>query len=463
MSQRTPTPDINRIWSTQAEVDRWMNIWIQHLRLQMEHNPNHPGHQQETLDAYQSTRDRLNDRDEAHWLQFHHETLREEFKTRHDLVAVLNVFNRHACRDAIHLGLTSSDVTETAQQIAVLDSLERITGLVESLQDQLLRSAVSGEQNAVRMVGRTHGQPAQLTTVAYRAYASTVQALGTWARRLDSAVEQYWMRFPGGAVGTGADLQRVLEGWGRGPRDTQLPREIEDGTPTELQHYADQLATRLGFNQSGLVGRQTGDRIQDLHLVGSMVELSLIARQWATDRRLEVMLGHGQEAHEGPDQVGSSAMPHKHNPILCERVVALSSLTPGYYAQMATMGTNEWLEGDVSTSAARRKLWPQLFQTVAEMLVNWSAAIEAWEPDRESIAADVQRHRSKVATGAWLQLLVERGFARTTAHEILRRLGDDLTSIGDLTDGQISVAELVQARLEVLEGPMGRAITREDL
>jgi adenylosuccinate lyase len=85
------------------------------------------------------------------------------------------------------------------------------------------------------------------------------------------------------------------------------------------------------------------------------------------------------------------------------------------------MTTNEWLEGDVSTSAARKRFWPQMFGEVDELLDTWQTAITLWEPDEEALEADLDASDYEMRSGLWLQRLVNLGVARVAAHEWLRR------------------------------------------
>lgn len=374
----------------------------------MEADPKHNGHQEvnglNALQAYRNATDRL-DADSflapGRWSQYLEAIDNRERETRHEVVAVIQTLNLLAQRDEIHYGLTSSDITEVAQQIAIQDSCGVIWKQVGELVE-LLAAETKRHRDTV-IVGRTHGQPAQLTTLGMR-YASVLNGLLDWAVEFERTTNDYGMRPPGGAVGTGADLMRVLG---------------TDQAATAAR-YVVQLGARLGFRQVADITRQTFTRQEDLTIVHQLTQLALLARGWATDRRLEAMLGTGREV--GPDtQVGSSAMATKSNPVKSERTNALTSLIFGRYTQLLHMASSEWLEGDVSSSAARKQFWPGLFGEIEELISTWQTAITLWEPDEGMIEAEREVSCYEVRTGTLLHLLVqEHGWSRTRAHEAIR-------------------------------------------
>jgi len=113
-------------------------------------------------------------------------------------------------------------------------------------------------------------------------------------------------------------------------------------------------------------------------------------------------------------------MAHKTNPVLCERICSLTSVTRSHYTGLAEIAGQGWLEGDVSTSAARRLLLPQLFSNVSAILINWRDAADRWEPDCKRLSQELELHAQEVSTGALLHHLVESGVPRSEAHERLR-------------------------------------------
>jgi len=487
MSNRTPTPEIDRIWSQVEQLNRWHRLWIEHLDAQTGLNPRHPAGPDGDLRAYRAAAALYPDQygklpnwnDQVDWA---------EQKTRHDLVAALQVFNSKAGANTAHLGLTSHDIVDVATQIAIVQSLEQVIEQASVLARDLADAAGMWDDQLV--VARTHGRPAQLTSYGHR-IATIVSPLLDWIDRARDGLDGYPMRPPYGAVGTGADLLRVLTGW-RGdskassrasgatskpleylgwaltgtepPKPSEAPSSGREPTPVEaeafLSTYMAQLAGRLGFADTMEATRQTYHRSYDLHIAGLLAQLASIAQTWANDRRLEALLGLGAETRsEG--QVGSSAMAHKTNPILCERIVSLAAVTRGYLSTAAELAGGEWLEGDVSGSAARRQWLPGIFQNTAAILVNWSDAHSRWEINRGAMEAEIRSNKIDLSTGAVLQFLVERGHSRDEAHRMVRQAHDE-AGVGPASFFRECLAKLAgggQSTKDQLRDVMDRAVS----
>jgi len=384
MSRRTPTPTIDRIWHPETTIRRWHQLWFNHLDAQ--------GHRDD-LPRYLAAASEYN----AHpWTA---ELEKQEQITRHDLQAALDVFNRHANATTAHTGLTSHDITEHATQDAIRESTIHLRSRALDIAELLNQQAHLWRDTP--LLARTHGQPAQTTSYGYR-IATILCPLLDWIGR-DQIIRSYLRRPTWGAVGTAADLQRVIG-------------------DTSLLEYNEQIATPACATADTMdATRQIYHRSYDLPIANAMVELTSIAQTWATDRRLEAMLGLGNETRTD-GQVGSSAMAHKTNPVLCERICSLASLTLGHYTTIASLASQGWLEGDVSTSAARREVWPALFSNVDAILTNWWDAMHRFEPNEAAMRGELRRHAIEVSTGAVLQWLVDHGVARDVAHTTLRSL-----------------------------------------
>lgn len=402
---RTPTPEIDQIWERRATRHRWHQLWIDHLHAQIEANPNHPG--ASDIEKYQAAADRYWD-DYGYHEQWDADVDQEETVTRHDLVAELNIYNRRAGATTAHLGLTSHDIVDHANQIATKTSMHEIlvqtSGVIRTLAEQ-----AKAHREAL-MLERTHGQPAQASLYGLR-IATILSPLIDWFDRCQ--LSPYHSRPPYGAVGTAADIVRVLEtGWGR---QTLVDTSIEIYEKKIIPSRHRMLATR-----------QTYHRSYDLHIAGLLLELASIAQTWANDRRLETLLGLGGETRD-PGQVGSSAMPLKRNPVIAERIVGLCSTLAGYHEMAARSASTEWLGGDVSGSSTRRTWLPGIFQTASALLINWVEAQNRWQVDTAILREEVHDYYAAVITGPLLQQLVDRGVPRPEAHRLLATHPMDVT------------------------------------
>lgn len=399
MSSRTPTPAIDQIWHPETTTNRWHQLWIRHLIAQTQRNHSHPG------------RDDIQKYDEAarHYLArpWTDQIAQREQTTRHDVQAALDVFNQHAGATTAHMGLTSHDITEHATQDAIRESVQHLHKQTSEIVTEL--SAQAQRWRHTPLLARTHGQPAQTTSYGYR-IATILGPLLDWRDRVNDVLGTYWQRPAWGAVGNAADLVRVI-------CQPDLP---DPDSYAELSEYGYEIAPDSMHST-----RQIYHRSYDLPVASAMVELASIAQTWATDRRLEAMLGLGNETRsEG--QVGSSAMAHKTNPVLCERICSLAQLTLGHYTTMASLASQGWLEGDVSTSGARREVLPAMFSNVEAILTNWLEALRRFEPDEKAMAVELYGFSWEIATGALLQWMVGHGVARDEAHRVLRDCAGDL-------------------------------------
>ncbi len=536
-------PRPSGIWSRRATLDRWHRVWISLLDSQIVINPNHPATEQD-LAAYINSAARFanNDIDHEAWMEAYDEELQ---RVGHEVVAALNCFNRWSERSFVHLGSTSCDVTEAANQWGIRESLSYVQHRVRIIERLMAHHVVN--HDGLQMVARTHGQPAQLTTWGYR-NATILEPLVHWTDRLQWLYGSYYNRPPYGAVGTAADAVRVLTGWKPAPEaptmpleatgsaseppegveiperpsattewlltmgdrmaaqlktaknpdvaavaanyerirqerdveprrrctwvqvtlgsprrctladphftgddteghilgaaydvkdwqetsgnvaaltrrvplwDTSYPGEERPDVSEPLNRYVVRTASRTAYGPSSLTSRQVYHRSQDLPWMSMLVELASLAQTWATDRRLESMLGLGYE-QMNVDQVGSSAMPHKNNPRYCERICALAVVTRSHLSAFAELASQEWLEGDVSGSAARRTLLHGVFANIDALLQNWAHALVSWQVDGEAMENEADFYRDQLATGALIQAAVEAGMPRPEAHERIR-------------------------------------------
>lgn len=342
-----------------------------------------------------------------------------ERRTGHDLYARLQYFNAAAGHEDIHLGLTSADITENTQQIQIGASAE----LLGEHGDQVLRRLAQlalHEQNRP-MVARTHGQPAQVTTLGKRVL--------DWANELTIALEAlhramgaYSPRGLGGAVGTRADLAALLH--------RHRPDPDEDGALARAEALDESLDLwdNRDVELMGPIG-QCYPRGADLPIVSAVVQVVAACNTVATNIRLLAVLGQANETRSAT-QVGSSAMPHKTNPRYSERVHSLAIVVRGFASMMEQMSGGMWFEGDVSTSAGRRIALPGLFHTADSVLAATATALDRLEFNREAIAEDVRRHRPMLATGRLLEACVGKGMGRAAAHELIKGHVDWVMALG---------------------------------
>lgn len=387
-----------QIWSFPQRVVTWLHLWVSILQYQQMAGVAEI--EDSDIEAYRSILVRfMNDMDyQRSWLIWLRESCQQ---TRHEVVAAMQVFNRAAGgRDLIHQGLTSCDVTEVTTQLQLGASIDVLLQQATSIADGMWDRVQHESWRDVYTTGRTHGQPAQAISYAHR-WATILGPLVDWIERVRDTGGNL-MRPLMGAVGTGADLRRLVGS----AEAVALSRRV-------LGEYK--------FSELMVTTRQTYHRSYDEHLVSLVSQLASIGGTFATDRRLEAMLQLGWE-RTAPEQVGSSAMPHKRNPRYSER---LSSMVPVVRAQagaIAALGGNEWLEGDVAGSAGRKLSFVALFNAAEILVCNWMYVVRHWEINPLRMAAELRSHRDEVATGAVMAWLVSEGWGRSDAHKRVAQL-----------------------------------------
>jgi adenylosuccinate lyase len=411
MDRRYESADVTAIWSDQGRNLVERSIWVEVMRAQREAGIDIP---EDQIDAYAdlAASQALLDPDHEEALLETQDIAELERETKHDLYARLRWFNESVGGDHAHRGLTSADITENTQQIQIVASAELLLEHAEQVLRRMYERA--GVFATVPIVARTHGRPAQLTTIGKRITDWMQELMGAMVT-LQGAIEGYVPRGIKGAVGTSADMARtLLSGLPEGsPASRWVAARLAAGT------LDDRVSSKLaGETTSMLSTGQCYPRSADLPIISATLQLAAACGTVATAVRLMSALGL---AVENPDaHVGSSAMPHKSNPRYSERVCSLQVVARGYAGMLQETAGTQWLEGDVSTSAARRIALPGLFHTVDSMLANTAWVLDHLVFDLEAIKDERDLWMPEMASGALLAALVENGVPRQKAHEVLR-------------------------------------------
>jgi len=413
MDRRYESTGIAEIWNDQGRNLVERSIWVGVMRAQHEAGIDIP---EDIIDMYSdlAASQALLAPDSAEALGEAQDIAELEKETRHDLYARLRWFNESVGADHAHRGLTSSDITENAQQMQIVASAELLLEHGEQVLRRMYERA--GGVATVPIVARTHGRPAQLTTIGKRITDWMQELMGAMVS-LQGAIEGYVPRGIKGAVGTNADMARaLLPGLpGGSPASRWVAARLAAGT------LDDKVSSGLAGETSSMLSTgQCYPRSADLQIVAGALQLAAACGTVATAVRLMSAL---DLVVENPDaHVGSSAMPHKSNPRYSERICSLQIVARGYAGMLQETTGTQWLEGDVSTSAARRIALPGLFHTVDSMLANTAWVLDHMEFDLGAIDSERMLWMPEMASGALLAALVENGVPRRKAHEMLRDL-----------------------------------------
>jgi adenylosuccinate lyase len=346
-----------------------------------------------------------------------------ERRLRHDVMAHVHALGDVApgAREIVHLGATSAYVTDNADLILIRESLDALCASLATLIDALGTFAQTWKDEPT--LGFTHFQPAQLTTVGKRAVlwlADFVMDLQELERRRDELP----FRGAKGTTGTQASFLALFRG------DHEKVRQLDR-----------LVARKMGFDRVFPVTGQTYSRKIDTQVLDALGGLAQSAHKWGTDLRL---LAHRQEIDEPfeAEQVGSSAMAYKRNPMRAERMCSLARFLMGLPAMAAQTAATQWFERTLDDSAARRLYIPQAFLAADAVLRVGRNIAPGLVVNRPVIARNVREYLPYVATENLMMAAVAAGADRQEVHERLRRHSHAVTA--RLKEGSGSPAELFE-------------------
>jgi adenylosuccinate lyase len=326
-----------------------------------------------------------------------------EKRLRHDVMAHIHTLRdvAPAAGGIVHLGATSCYVTDNADLILMKESLQQLCETLAAVIDTLARFATEWKDEPT--LGFTHLQPAQLTTVGKRAclwlYDLTLD-LAEFERRRDELP----FRGAKGTTGTQASFLELFRG------DHEMVRKLD--------HL---VARKAGFARHLIpVTGQTYSRKIDAQVLDALSGLAQSAHKWGTDLRL---LAHRQEVDEPfeADQVGSSAMAYKRNPMRAERMCSLARYLMGLPAMAAQTHATQWMERTLDDSACRRLYIPQAFLAADAILRIALNLANGLVVNRPVIERQVRDHLPYMATENLLMAAVRAGGDRQAVHELIRK------------------------------------------
>jgi adenylosuccinate lyase len=330
-----------------------------------------------------------------------------EKKLRHDVMAHVHTLGdvAPAARPIIHLGATSQFVNCNTELLQIREALQIVAGKLAAAIDRL--ATFAARYRALPTLGFTHFQPAQPTTVGKRATL--------WANDLAIALEEIEhrlasLRFRGvkGTTGTQASFLALFGG------DTPQAHEKVD--------KLDRLVTeKMGWNPDKLfaVTGQTYPRVVDGLVISSLAAIAAASAKFATDLRLLANRKELEEPFEA-EQIGSSAMAYKRNPMRCERICGLSRFVIGMTATPFVTAAEQWLERTLDDSSTRRLTLPEPFLAidgVLDLLVNVTSGIVVYE---KTIAKNLAAELPFMATENLMMAAVQASGDRQEIHEIIR-------------------------------------------
>lgn len=393
LSSRYASDEMLYLFSADKKFTTWRRLWVALARAEMELGLPVTQEQVDELEAH------INDIDYEKAAQW-------EKKLRHDVMAHVHTYGE-LCPKAmpiIHLGATSCYVGDNTDVILMREGLELVRRKLVRVIAKLAKFA--DENKALPTLGFTHFQAAQLVTVGKRATL--------WMNELLMDLEEVEYRISTlkllgskGTTGTQASFLELFEG------DHEKVKELEA-----------KIAKEMGFDAVVPVSGQTYSRKMDYNVVSTLAGIAQSASKFATDMRLLCHLKEVEEPFE-KNQIGSSAMPYKRNPMRCERICSLARYVIVDVGNPAVTTATQWFERTLDDSANKRLSVPEAFLAVDAILNIMENVASGLIVHPKVIEKHVLEELPFMASENIMMDAVKRGGDRQELHERIRVLSQE--------------------------------------
>ncbi|MBI3265185.1 MAG: adenylosuccinate lyase [Acidobacteria bacterium] len=377
MIPRYTHPEMGRIWSDQHRYETWLAVEIAAAEAMAERGviPSEAARDIREKGAFDARR--IDD---------------IEADVQHDVIAFTTVVAERVGPSArwLHYGLTSSDVVDTALALQMREACDLIVSDLSALADAVRSRAE--EHRHTPMIGRTHGVHAEPTTFGLK-LALWFAEIGRDIERVERARRSIAVGKLSGAVGTFAHLDPAIE---------------------------EAVCGRLGL-EADSVSSQVVQRDRHAELLASLAITAASLERFALEVRglQKTEIGEVEEPF-GRGQKGSSAMPHKRNPVGCEQITGLARLVRAH-AMVAFENVALWHERDISHSSVERIILPDSFIALDHMLRRFTRIARGMVVHPDRMLDNLRRSRGVVFSGTVLLELAAKGLARERAYDIVQR------------------------------------------
>jgi len=385
---RYASREMARLWSSQRKFSTWRKLWVALAEAERGLGLAVTEGQVEALRA--AVEDIDFEAARAH-----------EKRLRHDVMAHVHTLGDAApeARAIIHLGATSCFVTDNTDLILTREALglvrDRLAGAIDALADFAAR------WKDLPCLGYTHFQPAQLVTVGKRATLWCYELILD-LREIERRIEE--LKFLGvkGTTGTQASFLALF-----------------DGDHAKVVELDRRVAAAFGFAATYPVSGQTYSRKVDAQVTAALNGVAESAHRFGSDLRL---LAHEREVEEPfeAEQVGSSAMAYKRNPMRAERMCSIARFAMALPAAASQTAATQWLERTLDDSAVRRVTIPQMFLAVDALLSLYLNVVPGLVVHPSMVARHVAAELPFMATENLLMAAVQAGGDRQALHERIR-------------------------------------------
>ena len=389
LTARYASPAMSRLWSAQRKFSTWRRLWLALAEGEKELGLSITDEQLAELRAH------VDDIDlEA--------AAKYERQLRHDVMAHVYAYADRCplAKPIIHLGATSCFVTDNADLILLREGLEIIRNRLVAIIDRLADFA--HRHRNLACLGLTHLQPAQPTTVGKRACLWT-QDLVMDLAEIEHRLQLLSARSIQGTTGTQASFLQLF-----------------DGDHEKVKQLQQLITEKMGFQQSYLITGQTYPRKLDAQVVDALSGIAQSAHKAATDLRLLASRKEMEEPCE-KDQIGSSAMAYKRNPMRSERICGLARYVTSLQTSTVNTTANQWMERTLDDSANRRLVIPQAFLAIDAILILYQNVAAGLVVYPQVIARHLHEELPFMASENILMAAASLGGDRQQLHEKIRR------------------------------------------
>lgn len=438
---RNASAEMLRLFSMRHRITLWRQLWIELAR------------QERALGVTRISGDAIAQMESAIDFIDFDRAAEHERRLRHDVMAHVHTFEEAApaAKGIVHLGATSQYVVDNADLIILRQGLRMLCGKLAAV--ILALGDFARQWKDLPTLGYTHFQPAQLTTVGKRA-TLWAQDLALDLDELEYRASSLRFRGVKGTTGTQASFLSLF-----------------DGDHAKCDELDRRVTTAFGFAESFAVTGQTYPRKVDAHIVNSLAQAATSVHRVCNDVRLLAGLKQLEEPFE-KDQVGSSAMAYKRNPMRCERATGLSRFVISLASSPMMTAAEQWFERTLDDSSNKRLAIPEAFLALdgcLDILISVTRGMVVYP---QTIAAAVRAELPFMATEEILMAAVQAGGDRQELHEAIRRHSQDASREvkehgrpNDLLDRLRGDAQFAHVQFDALLDPRkftGRASQQVD-
>jgi adenylosuccinate lyase len=389
LATRNASKQMLKLFSPSYKFGLWRRLWLELAKCERE-----LGIDRITPEALLQMEAKLDDIDfdsAAAW----------EKRLRHDVMAHVHTFEEAApaAKGIIHLGATSQYVVDNADLIIMREGMQLVANRLAGVVDAM--GSFAEKWKDLPTLGYTHFQPAQPTTVGKRA-TLWAQDFLIDLEEIEYRIKTLQFRGVKGTTGTQASFLTLFDG---------------DGSKCDL--LDERVTQRFGFAESFAVTGQTYPRKVDAQIAQSLAGIAASVHRFANDIRLLAGMKQIEEPFE-EEQVGSSAMAYKRNPMRCERATGLSRFVMSLATSPLQTAAEQWFERTLDDSSNKRLALPEIFLAIDGCLLIVENVARGLVVYPQTIAAALAAELPFMATEEILMAAVRSGGDRQDLHEKIR-------------------------------------------